>query len=246
MAEPVPLNGYDVWTLVGIGACTAIGLLGNDWFSRNVAVGLPVHDGCPMWSWYIGAIMQGIVYPAMVFLAFRDKGYDLVPWLDAGWQDHPSFLWEKAFLYSFFGYLLKDMLIMTDLLFILHHIACMVGVLLTLYLPRGAVALVLGMVLLELGSFCMCLSFIMPKAGPKTDPNWDRLFWIGMTVSNALCGVCCAYNAFFVDFGLPNNQQMFFKGLLATITIILCLLRQKACMENMSDSTERYAKLKKR
>ena len=71
---------------------------------RFIAVGEPEIEGCPKWSWYVGPWIQGGIYPLLVYLAFREKGFDLLPWLDATWSDYGGdFFYERLWFYAFAG-----------------------------------------------------------------------------------------------------------------------------------------------
>jgi hypothetical protein len=243
---PGAVHSLNYDAAVGMVTMTVLGVAINAVLSRTVAVGAPRVEGCTRWSWYMGLFTQSLVYPLICFLAWRSKGFETTPWLNAKWTDYGGdFYFERLWFYAFFGYLMKDMADMTDALYIVHHVACMVGVIMTLFLPCGFVPLLLGMCSLEMGSACMCLAKIMPEV-PHTNPKLDLVYWAGMTFSNLFCLACCGYNAFFVDFGMLQPFQWYMKLLFVLITSILCYLRQEAAVDNYKESEERYSKEKAR
>ena len=239
-------HALDSDAAVGMVAMTVLGLLINAVLSRTVAVGAPRVEGCTRWSWYCGLFTQSLIYPSICFLAWRSKGFETTKWLDSTWTDSGGdFYFERLWFYTFFGYLMKDMGDIDDVLYIAHHVACMVGVLMTLSLPCGFIPLLLGMCSLEMGSACMCVAKIFPEV-PHTNPRLDGVYWVGMTISNLFCLCCCAYNAFVVDFGMLQPFQWYMKLLFIVITSVLCYLRQDAAMQNYRDSDKRYAEEKAR
>jgi len=86
----------------------------------------------------------------------------------------------------------------------------------------------------------MCAAKVHP-AVPHTDIRLDRVYWLGMTISNVLCMICCCYNGAMVDFGLKQSIQKYVKALFVAITTVLCYMRQDFTMKNYYTSQERYA-----
>ena len=238
---------FETESWIGLGGMTLLGLVINFVAVRTMAVGAPDVEGCPRWSWYLGCFVQVFIYPTLVFLAWQEKGFETHAWLQSKWTDfNGSFFYEKLWFYVFFGYLMKDMGIITDFLYALHHVACMVGILMTFALPCGFVPLLLGMCSLEIGSATMSAAKILPEI-PHTSPALDRVYWIGMTISNLVCLGCCYYNAVIQDFHMNEPYQFYMKAVFITITLVLCYMRQDACNLNWSESSQRdqNAKTKK-
>jgi hypothetical protein len=125
----------------------------------------------------------------------------------------------------------------------------MVGVLFALWVPRGSIPLLIGMFLLELGSVCMTSSKIIPgilsdgKHEPHSDLRWDRVYWVGMTISNVLCMGCCFYNAY-LPFDMPHRTaEKACKVFFTLLTLGLCYMRQLWSNHNMYTAHERYNEL---
>ena len=72
--------------------------------------------------------MQGCVYPLLAYVAFQSKNVSFKEWCEMSWREARGGFAERAWFSLFFGYLLKDMFVMDDALFLLHHVACMLGV----------------------------------------------------------------------------------------------------------------------
>jgi len=75
-------TALDRISLFGIVGMSLIGLLVNVVAVRFASLdALALIEGCPIWSWYLGFFIQAVIYPGIVFLGFREKGYDLHAWL---------------------------------------------------------------------------------------------------------------------------------------------------------------------
>jgi len=190
--------------------------------NRTIAVGAPAIDDCPKWTWIVGPIFQLVMYPALLLLGRLAYDGNWESYLNATW-DSSSFQYERLFLYSFFGYLVKDFFFMGNVLFLIHHAACMLCIVLTFALPCGFVATICGMVVLEAGTGCYALSKIAP---PQLFSTAEYIYWIGMTLSNVVCLGLVLYNCVVVDLQMDYLTQLGMKFLFAAIAAVICFLRQ--------------------
>ena len=189
--------------------------------------------------------MQGIWYPCICFLGLRRRDYNLVAWMHTSWSEvkarKKSLSFVRVWLYSFAGYLFKDLFCTDDLLYLLHHIGCLLGIMMALSLPCGTVSMMLLMFLFECGSLFMCLSKIFPPE-PHIDIRFDRLYWIMMTVSNLLGVVVMIYFLRYVDSGMFTSTKRWALVVSGTsLVIVMAFMRQKVAMENMDEAEARYA-----
>merc|ERR1711865_762634 len=115
------VNGNSGWDSQSAGLIvlfTVIGVACNQVLQQIPSLtSKPDIDGCPFWSWVFGAIMQSMVYPSILYLAYREQGGDLLTWMHTTWADPGNLWWERLWLCMFAGYLLKDMGVMDDTLF---------------------------------------------------------------------------------------------------------------------------------
>ena len=122
---PGAVTALDKSSLLGITGLSLLGFIVNEVMKRNVAVGRGDIEGCPVWSWYLGFVIQSVIYPSVIFMGFRSKNYDLHNWLQSAWADGACF-WERLWFYLFAAYLIKDLPITEDALYIAHHVVCLV------------------------------------------------------------------------------------------------------------------------
>lgn len=232
-------NALDVATLKLFTMTTCFGLVANILLARTIATDREDIEGCPVWSWIFGGAMQGCVYPLLAYFAFRSKNVTFKEWCGMSWREAQGGVAEKAWFSVFFGYLLKDMFVMEDELFLLHHVACMLGIVLAMSLPRGAFIHLFAMASLEVGSLFMCLAKILPPS-PHIDIRLDRLYWVSMTLSNIICLMAMFYGSYSIDFELRRGVQIGYKIFVGVITVVLVYLRQEVAMINMQESQSRY------
>mmetsp|Transcript_2742 Transcript_2742/g.3902 ORF Transcript_2742/g.3902 Transcript_2742/m.3902 type:complete len:238 (+) Transcript_2742:160-873(+) len=163
---------------VGLFGSTLIGLVVN--FVAQTIFPANLIDGIPAWNWYVAVLTQLLIYPSLSYLAWSSKEFSL-SWLECGWRDNDSssLFYELCFMYAFFGYLGKDMwALRSNLLFIIHHIACMVGILIALKVSYGVGAFVAAVSILEAGTLSYNLRCIF-KA------KWAiSMYHIVLTISN--------------------------------------------------------------
>lgn len=195
-------------SLVGCGLATVAGLLLNACFATWVHVQggedapsvkrnplFLVHSKAtaPLWMWMLSATLQACVYPVLFALAFFKGRPEAVSsgavegsasWLDGtderilSTPNSPDLVYLRWFLYTFFGYLARDLpYTQGDYLFIAHHLACMAGIWTTLESESpGAVSAVLGIFVLEYGSLFFNLYSVdgVVREFPDRLPLWPR------------------------------------------------------------------------
>merc|ERR1719336_3837333 len=88
---------------------------------------------------------------------------------------------ERSFIYIFAMYMLLDfVLVKLEKMYIIHHVFCLVGHAVVVFLfPQGMPIYVAGVVAMELGSSAMNLWALYPQSTVIT-----FIYGIGMTVSN--------------------------------------------------------------
>mmetsp|Transcript_28703 Transcript_28703/g.37523 ORF Transcript_28703/g.37523 Transcript_28703/m.37523 type:complete len:314 (+) Transcript_28703:102-1043(+) len=207
-------------------------------------------DDCPRWSWAFGGGLQATFYPTVLYLAFRNghcngNPQKLLSWMNSSWGNRKSSFYERTFFCGFFAYLLND-LPNTDLLLFVHHIVCMTGIAFALWLPRGHIPMLVGMCMLEMGSFCLAAPKVIPgllsngQYLANSDLRWDRFYWWGMPLSNILCLATCFHNIL-IDFGIRNRfLETTSKVFFTILTFVLCYMRQEWSNKNMFSSEVRY------
>lgn len=102
----------------------------------------------------ISMTFQGLLYPSAICWAWgRWSGTEA--FLDSqGSVFKPGDPFGvRVFLYAFFGYLMNDLpLCWSNPLFRLHHLVCLVGIIMTLLAPESGVPFSVGIFTMELGS----------------------------------------------------------------------------------------------
>lgn len=257
------MNGLDRTTLKAYATSLALLLTYDHVLKSNVLIGHPPIDDCPAWTWVVGLTMQSIIYPYLYCRAlYASRSVGLLGWFRSSWSERSSrdgtsssssssAFWEKLWFASFAAYLTRDTVHVLDSpMYIAHHIVCLTGVAFSLWIPRGSIPLLSGMMMLELGSLGMTCAKILPggMAGDEpgldhTDLRWDGLYHVLMPISNVLCLLCAAYNLF-VPFDLPKRWKWVepvSKSFFAVLTAVLVYMRQDAADDNRAEAGGRYA-----
>lgn len=126
---------------------------------------------------------------------------------------------ERTFIYIFALYMLLDfVLVKLDTLLKLHHIFCLIGHFLVVFLlPQGMAIYFAGVVVLELGSGSMNQFVLWPER------RWRAvLYAVGMTLSN-LGALFLTWT--WVDMDIPIAPKV----LTGLITVVMVVMRQKSC-----------------
>lgn len=102
----------------------------------------------------ISMTLQGLLYPSAIFLAWGNWS-ETTPFLDTKGSVFKAGdpFGVRVFLYAFFGYLMNDLpLCWSNPLFRLHHLVCLVGIMMTLLAPECGVPFTTGIFWMEIGS----------------------------------------------------------------------------------------------
>lgn len=144
------------------------------WFTDQ-----PDSDGvdAQLWTYASSMANQAFVYPPCVFAAWLAWQYRNAAVVEAG-GEALAFHWKpggvfaidgtgtedvgllplRLYFYAFCGYLVRDMHMQMRepvwrFLMLLHHVVCIIGILMGLNTPTGGVAVALGTFTFEVGSF---------------------------------------------------------------------------------------------
>ncbi|CAN0010826.1 unnamed protein product, partial [Heterosigma akashiwo] len=138
--------------LYGLLVATGLGVLVN-FIARRTFSSEPL-EGVGRWNWYVSLLVQSSVYPFLAIAAWHSHGFS-TSWFVVGWSDRSitDMRFEAYFIYSFCGYLLKDMWeLRNNKLFVAHHIVCLAASFAALLIPSGVGLFVLVVFLLEFGT----------------------------------------------------------------------------------------------
>lgn len=117
-----------------------------------------------------------------------------------------------------------------------------------MYTPRGSIPLLSGMAMLELGSFSLTLTKIMPFSGEHTDVRWETLYYVIMAISNLLCFLCMLYGVGVVPCQLPNTRNKWVerscKIFFAALTTGLTYMRQEFAIDKQKTAETRFRLVK--
>ena len=215
---------------------TAIGLFLNEVYERTFSRELLL--GNPRWSWLLSLTYATVIYIPYVILMFWSKPVDPI-WprgiLLCSIGDHTEcgdMKYEQTFTTIMLSYFVRDSFVMLrnpkeNGLFLIHHVACSVGIYLMVQLPprSGGFGFIIGTGILEIGSACMNIGQLWPA--------FSIIFYVGMTISNIIC------------IGLMINLMVSITltpilTLLLTISGILIFLRQK---ESNAEATKRFSSI---
>eukprot|EP01127_Copromyxa_protea_P011769 TRINITY_DN2985_c0_g1_i1.p1 TRINITY_DN2985_c0_g1~~TRINITY_DN2985_c0_g1_i1.p1 ORF type:complete len:115 (-),score=11.42 TRINITY_DN2985_c0_g1_i1:381-725(-) len=79
--------------------------------------------GDPRWVYYLSIFAQTCIFPPLAFMSWREQGYTVANWFVSPWADLPGIFWTRMYMASLWGYWAKDMLVLSDPLIVVHHIA---------------------------------------------------------------------------------------------------------------------------
>lgn len=137
---------------------------------------------------------------------------------------------ERAFIYIFALYMLLDfLLVKLETLFIVHHIFCLIGHAMVVFLlPEGMPIYFPGVVVLEIGSGMMNQFALYPER------KWRALMYaVGMTTSNGVAlWLCCEWSLL----PLPIAPKV----LNVLISTIMIALRQKTCYKYLTQGPQAH------
>mmetsp|Transcript_27595 Transcript_27595/g.36199 ORF Transcript_27595/g.36199 Transcript_27595/m.36199 type:complete len:262 (-) Transcript_27595:101-886(-) len=172
-------------------------------------------DGFGLWNWMMSLFWQFVIYPYFAIAAWKQKDFGM-QWLYCGWDDFPSMFFEKGFHYAFFGYLIKDMWeLRSDFLFMLHHIICLLGIMVSFSLSAGVGFTVWIVFILETGT----ASFNCKKIWSDNFAV-SRAYHCVMTLSNSVALVI-------LFFFCQIDLDLFTKTLCIIIIMSLLIGRQQ-------------------
>ena len=160
--------------------------------------------GTPLYIYAVAMIFQALVFAPTAYAAWSRWNFD-PQWMKEGWTTargtiHVDPMGEKKrlerlYLYSLFGYMIKDMWIFrNDVLFFLHHLICLFGILAFFAVPAGLGCFVVGGTVLELGNFTYNIVLLIGKDNASKDlPRQVKhyaeiLYATCMPLSNAIGG----------------------------------------------------------
>ena len=159
-------------------------------------------SGSPLFSWYVGALHQGIIFPVCTLIALWpvvSGNMAVGAWLRASFSDGSApagCVWTHVALLAYWA---KDCLVIKlSALIWAHHVICLCAVVssLTGLLPQSAGVFTLGSVVLELGSFANSVCEVQPgKRGKAVRPRLTPI----MLASNALAIGLVVWAAFTFD-----------------------------------------------
>eukprot|EP01061_Rhynchopus_euleeides_P027529 TRINITY_DN44775_c0_g1_i1.p1 TRINITY_DN44775_c0_g1~~TRINITY_DN44775_c0_g1_i1.p1 ORF type:complete len:268 (+),score=124.31 TRINITY_DN44775_c0_g1_i1:51-854(+) len=226
------------------------GLLVNTVFSMlfpHVSNGDPEFDRNPKWAWYSARVYQAVLMPICLAGLLYDKStlsmdeMSKCSFANAGDAVCGSMVWEDLLLHVTTSYFIKDSLVMLrdvkgNIMYILHHIVCLLGNVVLFSFPRdaGLTAFAIGIVNLEFGSFIMCCSLLVPHC-----PKRFWVYAVVMTVSNFIATFILPTILF--TYSTCDARQV---GMVAT-SILLSYLRQDFLKDRYAEGSFRQpAKVK--
>lgn len=173
--------------------------------------------GPAQWKSALALPTQVIVFPAIVLYGLLENGG--MP----GWCSTLGGVWgsaaSRAFLYWFALFLLIDFVIIEKdqlrIMFILHHIVCLIGHCIAMSMPSSWPWYVCGSVTLELGS-ASCNYYCL-----HSNPHRATIYVYGMTVSNLVAIGCMARFVQLSEAGVAWN------AFIAITLLALTFFRQK-------------------
>jgi len=174
--------------LIGVDyiAAMAVGLGMNVFGSRIFP-----HDkikGDPRWVYYISIFSQMLIFPFFGFLGWREN-LDIYRWCFEPWDRLPSVFWSRMYMASLWGYWMKDMYLISDPLIIVHHVFCLLSLLIAVLLRHvgGLGFIVLGTLVLELGTVFYNWRSLFPE-----NRFCKYFYWLAIPASNlvALAMAC--------------------------------------------------------
>jgi len=145
-------------------------------------------DGSPRFTWLMALPVQGCVLPAIAALAWWKNGLELMDWLVVKRADLSYNNLHDAFLYVFFGYMVKDFSSPMSLTYWLHHGAC---ALLAIYFLEADFSglFICGATVLELGSTTNTVCTLWPGLRARavhvicmTASNWTGLLLLWLYI----------------------------------------------------------------
>ena len=155
--------------------------------------------GTPLYIYAVAMIFQALVFAPTAYVAWSRWGFDY-EWFKEGWTTTRGSVnvnpmgdkkrIERIYLYSLFGYMIKDMWIFrNDFLFFTHHLICLFGILAFFAIPAGIGSFVVGGTVLELGNFSYNIVLLAGKDSSKVVPKevkhaTEMLYAICMPISN--------------------------------------------------------------
>eukprot|EP01060_Flectonema_neradi_P017629 TRINITY_DN2448_c1_g1_i1.p1 TRINITY_DN2448_c1_g1~~TRINITY_DN2448_c1_g1_i1.p1 ORF type:complete len:229 (+),score=17.90 TRINITY_DN2448_c1_g1_i1:54-740(+) len=210
-------------TLVGF---TSFGIFMNAVFEKTFSSEMMA--GSPRWAWLLSLSYAMMLYIPYMILMVKSKPED-TPWsrvlmcsVDDDVDLCGDMLPEKTFCLIMLSYFVRDTAVLMrspqdNVMFLVHHLACSIGMLLMLGLPpnSGGFSYIFGTGILELGSACMCVGQLWPAL--------STVFYVGMTLSNTIC----SWMMINLVLTIPLTPMLI---LLLSISTILIFLRQKECI----------------
>lgn len=237
--------------VAGCGVTSLLGLLFNVWVSRikqkrseertrlsNVLFGWTV-DNCDSWTYVSPLLLQGVLYPTCIAFGWMtwSATNSQLHWYDregSVWGEAaPDLFYARIFLYLFFGYLVQSSFVgVSDLLLLIHHVTCMLGIVITLASPVAGVVCCLGMFSLECGSLFFniwCLKEVLCEEYPDSFgvvSFVSSLFYPAMTISNIM-------GSFFLAVSIQQawtSKHYSLAILFGVCSGVMLLMRQKECL----------------
>mmetsp|Transcript_116618 Transcript_116618/g.277228 ORF Transcript_116618/g.277228 Transcript_116618/m.277228 type:complete len:243 (-) Transcript_116618:67-795(-) len=194
-------------------------------------------EGSELWTFFISITLQAVVYPLLMTFAWYSWPKEL-PWLDSAGglfqNESVSLFCLRLFLYMLFGFMMNDLpLSWNNIMFRLHHLLCLVGIIVILYCPEGGVPAAVGIVALEHGS-AYYNSWVIDATMRSLQFSWwpksswiTMVYYLGMTASN-LAGSYCLLQVVLAN-GAHHTAFSFFFGIFGPPLIYL---RQKEMFTN--------------
>eukprot|EP01127_Copromyxa_protea_P001469 TRINITY_DN11453_c0_g1_i1.p1 TRINITY_DN11453_c0_g1~~TRINITY_DN11453_c0_g1_i1.p1 ORF type:complete len:257 (+),score=22.56 TRINITY_DN11453_c0_g1_i1:170-940(+) len=161
--------------------------------------------GDPRWVYYLSIFTQLCVFPPLAILSWQEQGDDVGNWFMNSWESLPSVVYSRGYLAAMWGYVFKDLAVLSNPLIVLHHFACMACVLIAggMRDQGGLGFLILGTTIFELGTLFYNLSTLF-----FTSWLTRRIYWMIMTVTNIVGASVATYFCFSTSFPLP--ARLFF------------------------------------
>jgi len=205
-------------------ASTLFLALGNAPFRSKF--GSDMVQGSPRWTWVYGSVFQTVVLPAIFLGAWGIGAEFSLSYFTQSSQtlSSPATVWfEQAFLFAFGGYLARDMMVPMSPLFIVHHVVCLFSSLVCWLCPPCARSFIFGVFFLELGSGSQAIFLLQPES-----KLLEVAHLVVMTVSNIAAIFFATDPCHHRLAEVPSALRL----CMLSITVVVCWLRQRACMTN--------------
>jgi len=204
---------------------TVVGLCANR-VAAALVQSVQIISGFPRWRWVLSMATQGVVFPAMMTMAWQEghaKGLGLEAWAVRSAAQLGQ--WERVYVLALFASQSRDMFPMpaaADFMMRLHHWVVMVACVSAFFTPAGFGLFIAGTFVLELGSMTFNLRTLYPDSAAAVP-----VYHVCMLASN----VAALYGGYYMVTQIDAIPAPI-KGAFALADLGVCLGRQRHALKD--------------